>query len=149
MYYVHICTCLWILILYRSMLWVRVSVCVYMHVCVLIRIPSCIDLFPCHLFVSHVLIFYLYTYWINDFWFLISVARSQISHDDVIIWKRFPRCWPFVGGIHLSSVNSLHRGQWRGALILSFSAPEPTVQTEQTMEKQVFWDAIALIMTSL
>ena len=25
MYYVHICTCLWIFILYRSMLWVRVS----------------------------------------------------------------------------------------------------------------------------
>ena len=38
------------------------------------RIPSCIDLLPCHLFVSHVLIFfsYMYTYWINDFWFLIS-----------------------------------------------------------------------------
>ena len=73
MYYVHMCTCLWIFILYRSMLSVRVSVCVYMQVCVLMRIPSCIDLLPCHLFVSHVLIFiYIYTYWINDFWFLIS-----------------------------------------------------------------------------
>ena len=68
---VHICTCLWIL--YLSMLWVRVSVCVCMHVCVLMRIPSCIDLLPCHLFVSQVWIFsYMYTtYWINDFWFLI------------------------------------------------------------------------------
>ena len=30
MYYVHICTCLWIFILYRSMLWVRVS-CLCIH----------------------------------------------------------------------------------------------------------------------
>ena len=33
--------------------------------------------------------------------------------------KTFPRYWPFVRGIHWSSVNSLHKGQWRGALVLS------------------------------
>ena len=33
--------------------------------------------------------------------------------------KRFPRYWPFVQGIHLSPVNSLHKGQWRGALVFS------------------------------
>ena len=37
-------------------------------------------------------------------------------HDDVIKWKHFPRYWPFVGGIHRSQVNSLHKVQWRGAL---------------------------------
>ena len=41
------------------------------------------------------------------------------SHDDVIKWKHFPRYWPFVRGIHWSPVNSLHKGQWRGALMFS------------------------------
>ena len=40
-------------------------------------------------------------------------------HDDVIKWKHFPRNWPFVRGIHRSPVNSPHKGQWRGALMLS------------------------------
>ena len=40
-------------------------------------------------------------------------------HDDVIKWKHFPHNWPFVQGIHRSLVNSLHKGQWRGALIFS------------------------------
>ena len=43
----------------------------------------------------------------------------QPLHDDVIKWKYFPRYWPFVRGIHRSQVNSPHKGQWRGALILS------------------------------
>ena len=42
------------------------------------------------------------------------------KHDDVIKWKHFPRYWPFVRGIHRSPVNSLHKGQWRGALVFSF-----------------------------
>ena len=41
------------------------------------------------------------------------------SHDDVIKWRHFPRNWPFVRGIHRSPVNSLHKAQWRGALMLS------------------------------
>ena len=28
------------------------------------------------------------------------------EHDDVIKWKHFPRYWPFVRGIHRSTVNS-------------------------------------------
>ena len=40
-------------------------------------------------------------------------------HDDVIKWKHFPRFWPFVRGIHWSSVDSSHKGQWRGALMFS------------------------------
>ena len=41
------------------------------------------------------------------------------NHDDVIKWKHFPRNWPFVRGIHLSPVNSPHKGQWREALMFS------------------------------
>ena len=42
-----------------------------------------------------------------------------LCHDDVIKWKHFPRYWPFVREIHRSPVNSLHKGQWRGALMFS------------------------------
>ena len=40
-------------------------------------------------------------------------------HEDVIKWKHFPCYWPFVLEIHWSPVNSPHKGQWRGALVLS------------------------------
>ena len=43
----------------------------------------------------------------------------RVTHDDVIKWKHFPRYWPFVLGIHRSPVNSLHKGQWRRALVFS------------------------------
>ena len=43
-----------------------------------------------------------------------------LCHDDVIKWKRFPRYWSFVPGIHWSPVNSLLKGQWCRALIFSF-----------------------------
>ena len=43
-----------------------------------------------------------------------------LQHDDVIKWKHFLRYWQFVQGIHRSPVNSLHKGQWRGALMFSF-----------------------------
>ena len=41
------------------------------------------------------------------------------EHGDVIKWKHFPRYWPFVRGIHRSTVNFPHKGQWRGALMFS------------------------------
>ena len=44
---------------------------------------------------------------------------EENSHDDVIKWRHFPRSWPFVRGIHRLSVNSPHRGQWRGAFMFS------------------------------
>ena len=40
-------------------------------------------------------------------------------HDDVIKWKFFPCYWPFVLGMHRSSVNSPRKGQWRGAFVFS------------------------------
>ena len=48
-----------------------------------------------------------------------ELREIQTKHDDVIKWKHFPRYWPFVRGIHRSPVNSLHKGQWRGALMFS------------------------------
>ena len=62
------------------------------------------------------------------FWMYFDVSYSNkndliwfdlITHDDVIKWKHFPRHCPFVRGIHLSPVNSPHKGQWRGALMFS------------------------------
>ena len=43
-----------------------------------------------------------------------SFSQSHATkgiHDDVIKWKHFPRYWPFVWGIHQSTVNSPHKGQ--------------------------------------
>ena len=48
----------------------------------------------------------------------VGIHPSMSMHDDVIKWKHFPRYWPFVRGIHRSPVNSTHKGQWRGALML-------------------------------
>ena len=52
-----------------------------------------------------------------------NIYAVQILHDDVIKWKHFPRYWPFVRGIHLSSVNSPHKCQWRVALMFSLNCP--------------------------
>ena len=50
-------------------------------------------------------------------WF--KMGFGWVSHEEVIKWKHFPHCWPFVRGIHRSPVNSPHKGQWRGALTFS------------------------------
>ena len=41
------------------------------------------------------------------------------SHGDVIKCKHIPCYWPLVWGIHLWPVKSLHKGQWRAALMFS------------------------------
>ena len=51
--------------------------------------------------------------------FMLEPSKFQQSNADVIKWKLFPRYWPFVWGIHLSPVNSPHKGHWRGALMFS------------------------------
>ena len=60
-------------------------------------------------------------------WNLIKSPNNALEiiteHDDVINWKHFPRHWPFVRGIHRSSVNSPHKDQWRGALIFFYLHP--------------------------
>ena len=55
----------------------------------------------------------------NEFSTLTVGTTKTLIHDDVIKWKHFPRYWPFERGIHQSPVNSPHKGQWRGALMLS------------------------------
>ena len=52
-------------------------------------------------------------------WQLLCFIGRGLYHNDVIKWKHFPRCWPFVRGIHRSPVNSPHKGQWCGALMFS------------------------------
>ena len=53
-------------------------------------------------------------------WGQYDLSQYDISHDNVIKWKHFPRYWPFVREIYRSTVNSPHKGQWRGALMFSF-----------------------------
>ena len=57
----------------------------------------------------------------SAFWLTVKYIKDNWMHvhDDVIKWKHFPRYWPFVRGIHRSTVNSPHKGQWRGALMFS------------------------------
>ena len=47
----------------------------------------------------------------------------RFFHDHVIKWKHFPRYWQFVRGIHRSPVNSPHKGQWCGALMVFHLRP--------------------------
>ena len=74
--------------------------------------------------------------------------QLKIFHDGVIIWKQFPRKWPFVWGestghrwIPLTKASDAEL--W----CFLWLAPEQTV--EQTVEKPMIWDTIALIETSL
>ena len=43
----------------------------------------------------------------------------ETIHDDVFKWKHFRRCRHFVRGIHRSPMKPPHKGQWRGALMVS------------------------------
>ena len=80
---------------------------------------------------------------------LSAKERRRVSawHDDVIKWKHFPRYWPSVRGINRSSVNSPHKGQWRGALMFSLICAR--INGWVNNGEAVIWDAIVLIMTSL
>ena len=61
---------------------------------------------------------YFFLLWLY-FCFMYIHYHFVPTHDDVIKWKHFPRCWPFVRGIHRSPVSSPHKGQWRAALMFS------------------------------
>ena len=45
--------------------------------------------------------------------------KIEVSHDDVIQWKYFPRYWLFVRGIRRWPLDSHHIGRWREALMFS------------------------------
>ena len=49
-----------------------------------------------------------------------ETLMKAMFHDDVIKWKHCPRNWPFVRGIHRSALKSLHKCQWREALVFFF-----------------------------
>ena len=53
-------------------------------------------------------------------------AASHNKWHQLTWWRHqmesFPRYWPFVRGIHRSSVNSPHKGQWRTALMFLICA---------------------------
>ena len=73
---------------------------------------------------------------------MICVPRCTDSDEISFVWvtssneKTFPRYRPFVRGIHRSPVNSPHKGQWHGALMFLWSAPEQTV--EEIIETPMF-----------
>ena len=74
--------------------------------------------------------------------------------DDVIKWKRFPRYWPFVRGIHRSPVNCPHKGQWRGALMFSLICAwingwENNREAGDLRRHRAHYDAIVMISQDL
>ena len=73
----------------------------------------------CYGFTAHMTMTYTSQDGVNSGWrgYCGNEGWSAI-HDDVIKWKHFPRYWPLVRGIHRLTVNSPHKGQWRGALML-------------------------------
>ena len=56
--------------------------------------------------------------WYRDIGNCIKRQKSWWRHQI----KPFPRYWSFVRGIRRSTVNSPHKGQWRGALMFLWSA---------------------------
>ena len=59
--------------------------------------------------------------WLSSFLFglPLTLALVMVLDRHKPKWKHFPRYWPFLRGIHRSTVNSPHKGQWRGALMFS------------------------------
>ena len=75
-----------------------------------------------------------------------KIVYLSTIYDDVFKWKHFPRYWPFVREIHRSPEKSPHKGQRRGTLIFSLICSWINAGVNN---REVIWDAIALIMTSL
>ena len=49
----------------------------------------------------------------------VGLASSLYFHGDVMSWNLSPRCWLFVGGIHWSAVDFLHKeSEIRGVDVL-------------------------------
>ena len=71
--------------------------------------------------------FYIHWYLNGYIWIPIWILEwerwrrfDSISNIKVrVLWKHFPRYWPFARVIHRWPVNSPHKGQWRGALMFS------------------------------
>ena len=83
----------------------------------------------------------------RDYWHILHVVGNILLHNDVNKWKHFPRYWPFVRGIHRSSVISPHKGHWRGVLIFSLICD--WINSWVNTREASVWGVIAIIMTSL
>ena len=46
-----------------------------------------------------------------------GLLNPRSPHDDVIKWNHFSCYWSFLRGIHRSTVDSPHKGQWRGGAL--------------------------------
>ena len=82
-----------------------------------------------------------------------AVIRNQylfvkVYHDDVIKWKHFTRYWPFVRGIHRSTVDFPPQRPVTRSFDVFFDL-RLNKRNEQTIEAPVIWDAITVIMTEL
>ena len=55
-------------------------------------------------------------------------SPPEVSHNDGIKWKHFPRYWSFVRGIHRSPVNSPHKASDAELWSFLWSALEQTVE---------------------
>ena len=80
-------------------------------------------------------------------WSHCDTYQKVWNHDDVTKWKKFLRHWPFVRGIHRWPVDSPHKGQWRGALMLCLICAWTNGWANN--RDAVIGDAITLIMKSL
>ena len=57
------------------------------------------------------------------------------THDDVIKWKHFPRYWPFLKGIHQSTVDSLTMPNYAELSSFLWSAPEKKRLSKQARRR--------------
>ena len=62
-------------------------------------------------------------------------------------WCHQMETWPFVRGIHRSPMNYTHKGQWRGALMISSICTWTNGWVNN--KTPVIWNATALTITSL
>ena len=68
-------------------------------------------------------------FWYCLFWNRFYLAQNTCKmHNYVIKLKHFPRYWPSLWGVNRSTVNSPHKGQWRGALCFLWSTSELIVE---------------------
>ena len=71
--------------------------------------------------------------WGRDMEFTLWVETDLCSHhDDVMKWKRFPRYWPFVMGIHRSPVDSPFKGSVTAVLMFFFDVRLNKLLNEQS-----------------
>ena len=79
--------------------------------------------------------------------------RGHGNHDDVIKWKHFPRCWPFVRGIHRSPVTGTKASDAKLWCFL-WSAPEKTgwvnnLEAGDLRRHRAHYDVTVMIMITM